>query len=79
MAAKKNSVFEVTEDFLSGTESSQDKAVRAFIAANPKAVVVPNEVGQMASLSASIRAVMPGRFWRSREKTVAVREISPRI
>ena len=49
MAAKKlNSVFEVTEDFLSGTESSQDKAVRAFIAANPKAVVVPNQVGQMA-------------------------------
>ena len=49
MAAKKsNSVFEVTEDFLSGTESSQDKAVRAFIAANAKAMVVPNEVGQMA-------------------------------
>ena len=49
MAAKKsNSVCEVTEDFLSGTESSQDKAVRAFIAANAKAMVVPNEVGQMA-------------------------------
>ena len=49
MAAKKsNSVFEVTEDFLSGTDSSQDKAVRAFIAANAKAMVVPNEVGQMA-------------------------------
>tara|TARA_R110001599_G_scaffold222112_1_gene420992 strand:- start:1191 stop:1538 length:348 start_codon:yes stop_codon:yes gene_type:complete len=49
MATKKlNSVFEVTEDFLSDTESAQDKAVRAFIAANPKAEVIPTEIGQTA-------------------------------
>ena len=43
---KKNSTFEVTEDFLNGTEGEQDKAVRAFIAANPKSVVQPVEKGQ---------------------------------
>jgi hypothetical protein len=49
MAAKKsNSTFEVNEDFLSSTEGGQDKAVRAFFAANPKARIVPNEVGQSA-------------------------------
>tara|TARA_R100000656_G_scaffold118896_1_gene92686 strand:+ start:321 stop:659 length:339 start_codon:yes stop_codon:yes gene_type:complete len=46
--AIKNSVFEVTEDFLAATESDQDKAVRAFSAANPKARVEPKEVGQSA-------------------------------
>jgi hypothetical protein len=49
MAVKKtNSSFEVTEDFLSGTEGEQDKAVRAFVAANPKAAILPNESGQTA-------------------------------
>tara|TARA_R100000808_G_scaffold15950_1_gene36336 strand:- start:1582 stop:1926 length:345 start_codon:yes stop_codon:yes gene_type:complete len=49
MAAKKsNSTFEVSEDFLTGTESEQDKAVRAFLAANPKARVEPKENGQTA-------------------------------
>ena len=49
MSSKKvNSVFEVTEDFLSATESTQDKAVRAFIAANPKCREEPKEVGQTA-------------------------------
>jgi hypothetical protein len=49
MATKRtNSSFEVTEDFLKGTEGTQDKAVRAFIAANPKAAIVPNQPGQVA-------------------------------
>tara|TARA_R110000787_G_scaffold72865_1_gene162478 strand:- start:409 stop:756 length:348 start_codon:yes stop_codon:yes gene_type:complete len=49
MAVKKtNSSFEVTEDFLKGSEGAQDRAVRAFIAANPTAVIVPNEPGQAA-------------------------------
>ena len=43
---KKNSTFEVTDDFLSGTEAAQDKAVRAFIAANPGSVITPKEKGQ---------------------------------
>ena len=43
-----NSTFEVTEDFLGATEGNQDKAVRAFFAANPKARIEPNEVGQTA-------------------------------
>tara|TARA_R110002020_G_scaffold62872_3_gene167700 strand:+ start:380 stop:742 length:363 start_codon:yes stop_codon:yes gene_type:complete len=43
---KKNSTFEVTDDFLSGTEAAQDKAVRAFIAANPGSVITPKEEGQ---------------------------------
>jgi|TARA_R100000750_G_scaffold29074_1_gene18405 hypothetical protein len=49
MAGKKsNSTFEVSDDFLAATEGEQDKAVRAFLAANPKARIVPNEVGQSA-------------------------------
>jgi len=43
-----NSTFEVTEDFLTASEGAQDKAVRAFCAANPKAQIVPNEAGQTA-------------------------------
>ena len=43
-----NSTFEVNEDFLAATEGGQDKAVRAFFAANPKARIEPNEVGQTA-------------------------------
>ena len=44
--AKKNSTFEVNEDFLNGSEAFQDKSVRAFIAANPKAVLNPVAEGQ---------------------------------
>mgnify|MGYP003643850095 CR=1 FL=1 len=43
---KKNSAFEVTEDFLNGSEATQDKAIRAFIAANPGSVIEPKEEGQ---------------------------------
>ena len=43
-----NSTFEVNEDFLGDTEGGQDKAVRAFFAANPKARIEPKEVGQTA-------------------------------
>ena len=43
-----NSTFQVNEDFLSATESQQDKAVRSFIAANPAAHIKPSEVGQSA-------------------------------
>jgi len=46
--ATKNSTFEITENFLAGTEGDQDKAVRAFNAANSKARVEPKEVGQSA-------------------------------
>jgi hypothetical protein len=46
--AKSNVTFDVSKDFLEGTESAQDKAVKAFIAANPKAVITPKEVGQSA-------------------------------
>lgn len=53
MATKKSSVkandlFEVTEEFLEATEGQQDKAIKAFIAANPKAQIEPNEAGQTA-------------------------------
>ena len=44
--AKSNVTFDVSKDFLNGIESVQDKAVRAFIAANVKAVIKPTEVGQ---------------------------------
>ena len=46
--AKSNVTFDVSKDFLAGTEPQQDKAVRAFVAANPKAVIKPVEVGQSA-------------------------------
>jgi hypothetical protein len=46
--AKSNVIFEVSSDFLAGTEGEQDKAVRAFVAANPTATIRPNEAGQAA-------------------------------
>jgi hypothetical protein len=46
--AKSNVTFDVSKDFLDSIESVQDKAVRAFVAANPKAVIQPKEVGQSA-------------------------------
>jgi hypothetical protein len=46
--AKSNVTFDVSKEFLEGTEIAQDKAVKAFIAANPKAVITPKEVGQSA-------------------------------
>ena len=49
MASKNtNSTFEVTGEFLDMIESHQDKAVRAFVAANPKARIEPQEAGQSA-------------------------------
>ena len=39
--AKSNSKFEVNEDFLSLPESKQDAAVKAFMSANPKAMITP--------------------------------------
>tara|TARA_R110002020_G_scaffold50311_4_gene142286 strand:- start:268 stop:609 length:342 start_codon:yes stop_codon:yes gene_type:complete len=46
--AKSNVTFDVSKDFLDSIESVQDKAVRAFVAANAKAVIAPKEVGQSA-------------------------------
>ena len=46
--AKSNVTFEVTESFLEMTESHQDRAVKAFVAANPKSkIVLTGEAGSV--------------------------------
>ena len=45
MANKSNSIFEVDSEFLDGTESQQDTAVKAFMSANPNAVTIPKTEG----------------------------------
>jgi hypothetical protein len=47
MTKKSNSTFEVNEDFLKKLDSEQDAVVRAFLAANPGARLVPKAEGQV--------------------------------
>ena len=58
--AKSNVTFEVTESFLEMTESRQDQAVKAFVAANPKSVIVLT--GEAGSVPPYLRRQVGKRF-----------------
>ena len=58
--AKSNVTFEVTESVLEMTESRQDQAVKAFVAANPKSVIVLT--GEAGSVPPYLRRQSGKRF-----------------